>query len=1257
MRNLASATAVSMAIASGGAHALGLGGIQLNSSLNQPLSADIEVVSDSLEEAQGLVAKLASEEAFIRAGIDRPFSLTELDFELRESNGRIVIHVSSDEPISEPFLNFLIEVGWARGSLVREYTVLLDPPVFLAELGSGEPLIATQSGGEDDPSLPRRIERGNEIELSEDELKAELEAVNAVIATEEVPDGYGAQIVELEDLRDQLIESPEPGAVDLDAEGRIAAESLGQDAVPQRADQPSVDEDRESALAELLKALSSPAPDNTATQPDGDAIALATAAVAEELDARGSTGEQDVDQVLDEPAASDATVTSTQQTEIPADSGVLEDIDSVVAELDRLFAESASDNQALQESRERAAESSADAASSLQTSAEAQQPPDELGPVRNGQTLWSFARANRVSGATIEQTMIAMLRENPAAFEGDNVNALLSGSILRIPDADSVLQLDGADARELVSAQNSAWQALRSVNSDTAVTARIADTGAEGGELTAEAEGQESTESAEAVATDIAAAGGNPAAGAPGESGQSSSDTDVGVGAESTSGSLSIVAGETSDGATGAGEIDSESTARIASLEEQLAVAREEVESERQNAAELQSRVADLEQAVEQMNNLLELGNAELARLQSLGEELTSSEDAANSQIERLQGELDTANERLQTLIADGDVRQAEAEARIIGLQAELTAARASAEAEVARLSGEAEAARKAAELEAQAAAEAAAAVQAAENARLAAEARVAAEAERAAAAEAEAEAERAAAAEAQRLAEQEAVAAQAEQDRLAAEQAETERLATEREAAEREAAKPWYAPLLNPDNAAWVGAGFAGLLFLWFLLARRARKEEEEFPDSPESDKNAADEPGSEFVDETRYDSEQIAQELNVDETTDATFAASATAISDAADTASSYDHEVDATVVVADPPLPQTEEEYGDVLAEADVYLSYGLADRAEDLLNDVIENGADNEALHGKRLEALFSKQDATAFADRAQIYNDKFGDNTTNWPKIASWGAALAPSSALFAGAAPAGALEEEFEATEVVEVVEVVDGGGLASDSGLGSQLDSELSEASLSLGDGLRSELDQVDDTASAEGASLEDIAAGGALDGTAVVSGSDQDIDNTSELTLAADDLSIGDLPILDDAEIPDLSELDKTGGLADGSATGEFEQSLDATNADGTELGDQTLDMEQLEAELLETDLSADVGGLSDELDFDAAGLSIVENDDPADMTATGDEVDTMLDLARAYIDMGDLDSAGSTLKEVVTSGNASQVEAARVLQKQLV
>lgn len=1256
MRNLASATAVSMAIASGGAHALGLGGIQLNSSLNQPLSADIEVVSDSLEEAQGLVARLASEEAFIRAGIDRPFSLTELDFELRESNGRIVIHVSSDEPISEPFLNFLIEVGWARGSLVREYTVLLDPPVFLAELGSGEPLIATQSGGVDDPSLPRRIERGNEIELSEDELKAELEAVNAVITTEEVPDSYGAQIVELEDLRDQLIVSPEPGAVDLDAEGRIAAESLGQGAVPQRAEQPSVNEDRESALAELLEALSSPEPDNAATQPDGDVIALATAAVAEELDARGSAGEQDVDQVLDEPAASDATVTSTQQTEIPADGGVLDDIDSVVAELDRLFAESASGNQALQESRERAAESSADAASSLQTSTEAQQPPDELGPVRNGQTLWSFARTNRVSGATIEQTMIAMLRENPAAFEGDNVNALLSGSILRIPDADSVLQLDGVEARELVSAQNSAWRALRSVDSDTTVTARIADTGVEGGELTAEAEGQENIESAEAVATDIAAAGGNSAGGdaasAPGASGQSSLDTDVGVGAESASGSLSIVASETSDGATGAGEIDSESTARIASLEEQLAVAREEVESERQNAAELQSRVADLEQAVEKMNNLLEVGNAELARLQALGEELASSEDAANSQIERLQGELDTANERLQTLIADGDVRQAEAEARIIGLQAELTAARATAEAEVARLSGEAEAARKAAELEAQAAAEAAAAVQAAENARLAAEARVAAEAERAAAAEVE----RAAAAEARRLAEQEAAAAQAEQDRLADEQAETERLAAEREAAEREAAKPWYTPLLNPDYAAWIGAGFAGLLFLWFLLARRARKGEEEFPDSPESDQNAADESGSEFVDETRYDSEQIAQELNVDETTDATVAASATAISDAADTASSYDHEVDATVVVADPPPSETEEAgvHGDVLAEADVYLSYGLADRAEDLLNDVIENGADHEALHGKRLEALFAKQDATAFADRAQIYKDKFGDNTTNWPKIASWGAALAPASALFAGAAPAGASEEEFEATEVAEVV---DGGGLASDSGLGSQLDSELSDASLSLGDGLRSELDQVDDTASAEGASLEDIAAGGALDGTAVVSGSDQDVDKTSELTLAADDLPIGDLPMLDDVEVSDLSNLDMTGGLAGGSATGEFEQALDATNADGTELGDQTLDMEQLEAELLETDLSADVGGLSDELDFDAAGLSIIENDDPADMTATGDEVDTMLDLARAYIDMGDLDSAGSTLKEVVTSGNASQVEAARVLQKQLV
>ena len=75
---------------------------------------------------------MADSEAFARAKIDRPFILSKLKFALRRSpdDGPDYIRVFSQEPIREPFLNFLVEVSWSNGRLFREYTVLLDPPLY-----------------------------------------------------------------------------------------------------------------------------------------------------------------------------------------------------------------------------------------------------------------------------------------------------------------------------------------------------------------------------------------------------------------------------------------------------------------------------------------------------------------------------------------------------------------------------------------------------------------------------------------------------------------------------------------------------------------------------------------------------------------------------------------------------------------------------------------------------------------------------------------------------------------------------------------------------------------------------------------------------------------------------------------------------------------------------------------------------------------------------------------------------------------------
>ncbi|MFC1603069.1 FimV/HubP family polar landmark protein, partial [Pseudomonadota bacterium] len=116
----------------GGAFALGLGEIHLKSALNQAFDARIDLLSVKADELDGIKITLASPEAFERAGVDRLFILTKLRYAADlDDNGQPVIHVTSRQAIREPFLNFLIEVNWAKGRLVREYTVLLDPPVTL----------------------------------------------------------------------------------------------------------------------------------------------------------------------------------------------------------------------------------------------------------------------------------------------------------------------------------------------------------------------------------------------------------------------------------------------------------------------------------------------------------------------------------------------------------------------------------------------------------------------------------------------------------------------------------------------------------------------------------------------------------------------------------------------------------------------------------------------------------------------------------------------------------------------------------------------------------------------------------------------------------------------------------------------------------------------------------------------------------------------------------------------------------------------
>lgn len=125
--------------------ALGLGEIHLKSGLNEPLNADIDIIAATPEELTALRASLAPREAFARYGIDRPPFLASFTFKVGKSkDGRDVLIVHSTDSIPEPFVTFLVDVNWARGHLMREYTVLLDPPVYTPgeNAGSAAPVTA-----------------------------------------------------------------------------------------------------------------------------------------------------------------------------------------------------------------------------------------------------------------------------------------------------------------------------------------------------------------------------------------------------------------------------------------------------------------------------------------------------------------------------------------------------------------------------------------------------------------------------------------------------------------------------------------------------------------------------------------------------------------------------------------------------------------------------------------------------------------------------------------------------------------------------------------------------------------------------------------------------------------------------------------------------------------------------------------------------------------------------------------------------------
>ncbi|TVT54349.1 MAG: hypothetical protein FHK80_17075 [Azoarcus sp. PHD] len=189
--------------------------------------------------------------------------------------------------------------------------------------------------------------------------------------------------------------------------------------------------------------------------------------------------------------------------------------------------------------------------------------------VQRGDTLRRIAEANRPEGANLDQMLLALFRANPSAFDGDNINRLRAGAIMTMPSADAVLATSPAEARREVVAQAADFEAYRQRLAGTAVVREAAPAPAEqasAGRIVPKVEDAR----APAVAGD------------------------------------ELQISKTQDGEAG---MDKAAVARLHALEEEL-VAREK------GLEEANARLAQLEQSIRDLQKLLELKSGTLAQLQ-----------------------------------------------------------------------------------------------------------------------------------------------------------------------------------------------------------------------------------------------------------------------------------------------------------------------------------------------------------------------------------------------------------------------------------------------------------------------------------------------------------------------------------------------------------------------------------------------------------------------------------------------------------------
>lgn len=154
---VAAAAIALVGLSASSAWALSLGRITVQSALGEPLRAEIDVLDINAEEAATLKAGVASPEAFAAAGLEYSSAMSSLKATLqRRPDGRAYLKLVSDRAVVDPFVDMIVEASWSSGRILRDYTMLFDPP-SLKKPSSEAPTLAETTAPAPKPAAPTAV--------------------------------------------------------------------------------------------------------------------------------------------------------------------------------------------------------------------------------------------------------------------------------------------------------------------------------------------------------------------------------------------------------------------------------------------------------------------------------------------------------------------------------------------------------------------------------------------------------------------------------------------------------------------------------------------------------------------------------------------------------------------------------------------------------------------------------------------------------------------------------------------------------------------------------------------------------------------------------------------------------------------------------------------------------------------------------------------------------------------------------------------